>query len=221
MYTHIILICRLKKPWDDIIQETENLVKKICADGGEKKIFLQFSGNRLLPAKWIQTVLLKKYTRIWTQIAKRLRSWAYKVNVIQTYSDWQYDCNHAAFFAAFQYFYLSVMLSDNFTDKCKPQAGTSHSTASWFVYTEERGEDFFLIFRRNADSGVGDFKKDVIDRGGCICYFFGRMDIYGYFSTGVIVFDRIFHKIVHSAIQQQIASGNNACLLYTSPSPRD
>ena len=38
--------------------------EKICADGGEKKIFLQFSGNRLLPAKWIQTVLLKKYTRI-------------------------------------------------------------------------------------------------------------------------------------------------------------
>ena len=36
------------------------------------------------------------------------------------------------------------------------------------------------------------------------------MDVYGYFSTGVIVFDRIFHKIVHSAIQQQIASGNNA-----------
>ena len=36
------------------------------------------------------------------------------------------------------------------------------------------------------------------------------MDVYGYFSTGVIVFDRIFHKIVHSAIQQQIASGNDA-----------
>lgn len=55
---------------------------------------------------------------------------AYKVNVIQIYSDRQHDCDHAAFFAAFQYFYLSVMLSDNFTDKCKPQAGTSHSTAS-------------------------------------------------------------------------------------------
>ena len=30
----------------------------------EKEFFLQFSGNRLLPAKWIQTVLLRKYTRI-------------------------------------------------------------------------------------------------------------------------------------------------------------
>ncbi len=39
------------------------------------------------------------------------------------------------------------------------------------------------------------------------------MDIYGYFSTGVIVFDRIFHKIVHSTIQQQVTSGNNAVSL--------
>ena len=38
--------------WDKIREEQE------------KKIFLQLSGNRLLPAKWIQTVLLKKYTRI-------------------------------------------------------------------------------------------------------------------------------------------------------------
>ena len=52
------------------------------------------------------------------------------INMSFKCSDGQHKCDCAAFFTAFKYFDLTIMLPDNFINKCKPQSGTSHSTAS-------------------------------------------------------------------------------------------
>lgn len=51
----------LKRRSGGIIQEIKNrnLVKKICVDGGEKRIFRQFLMKKLLHLILMQTVLLK------------------------------------------------------------------------------------------------------------------------------------------------------------------
>ena len=58
---YTILIYHLKRRSGGIIQEIKNrnLVKKICVDGGEKRIFHQFLMKKLLHLILMQTVLLK------------------------------------------------------------------------------------------------------------------------------------------------------------------
>ena len=61
IYMRTILIYHLKRRSGGIIQEIKNrnLVKKICVDGGEKRIFHQFLMKKLLHLILMQTVLLK------------------------------------------------------------------------------------------------------------------------------------------------------------------
>lgn len=61
IYMRTILIYHLKRRSGGIIQEIKNrnLVKKICVDGGEKRIFHQFLMKKLLHLTLMQTVLLK------------------------------------------------------------------------------------------------------------------------------------------------------------------
>ena len=61
IYMRTILIYHLKRRSGGIIHEIKNrnLVKKICVDGGEKRIFHQFLMKKLLHLTLMQTVLLK------------------------------------------------------------------------------------------------------------------------------------------------------------------
>ena len=61
IYMRTILIYHLKRRSGGIIEEIKNrnLVKKICVDGGEKRIFHQFLMKKLLHLILMQTVLLK------------------------------------------------------------------------------------------------------------------------------------------------------------------
>ena len=43
--------------FDLSFEEAKNLVRNICADGGEKKISLLFLRNSLLPVKWMRIAL--------------------------------------------------------------------------------------------------------------------------------------------------------------------
>jgi len=124
---------------------------------------------------------------------------------------WQYEGNRAAVFIAFQDFYFATMLSGNFIYEREPKSGAAHSAASGFVYTEKRGENFFLIFRRNSDPGVRYFNEGAVcrnRRNSSVQERFFLLDVYRYFSTGMVVFNRIFHKIIHSTVEKKITSGD-------------
>ena len=58
------------------------------------------------------------------------------------------------------------MLSGNLSYQGKTKTGSTHGATAGFVYAEKRGEDFFLIFRRNSNAGVRDFNEAIITRGG-------------------------------------------------------
>lgn len=95
------------------------------------------------------------------------------------------------------------MLSGNLGYQGKAKTGPTHGAAAGFVYAEKRVEDFLLVFRRDADSGV------LYQNEGTVVF---RADGDSDGSVGAVVFDGILHKVVDSAVEEDVASGYSAVL---------
>ena len=83
--------------------------------------------------------------------------------------------------------------------KCKPKSGAAHGAAAGFVHAEKWGEDFLLVFRGNADSGVFYKKHQLVVI---------LADKDGDRTVGAVVFYGIFHQVVDCAVEENIAAGD-------------